>query len=171
MMIGARSRDAPRRASPKAAPNLLRFANGMDSYCNLIALKIFLFIKMPLLHWSNGRQTNPHKSQILVGLSQSKCQSVDRAGIVAPQNLHFTGFLFWSEETIWPLLHAGHMRLSLKRLRRIADIKNGFKSLTPLKCFVLSTHNMRHNSGIPNFQAAKDNVNSFAIFRIPCIMV
>jgi hypothetical protein len=27
-------------------------------------------------------------------------QLADGAGIVAPQNLHFTGFLFWSEETI-----------------------------------------------------------------------
>jgi len=27
-------------------------------------------------------------------------QLADCAGIVAPQNLHFTGFLFWSEETI-----------------------------------------------------------------------
>ncbi len=30
-MIGAKSRDAPRRARPKAALNLVRIANGMDS--------------------------------------------------------------------------------------------------------------------------------------------
>ena len=131
-----------------------------------IRCKILLFIKMPLLNWLNGRQANPPKTQILVGLSQSKYQSVDRAGIVALQNLHFTGSFLWPKETIWPLLHAGHMRLRIRSLRRIVDIKNGFKFLTPFICYVFSTHNMHHNSSIPNFQAAKDNMNSFAILRI-----
>jgi hypothetical protein len=44
-MIGAKSRDAPRRARPKAALNLVRIANGMDSYCSQIALKIFFSLK------------------------------------------------------------------------------------------------------------------------------
>ena len=34
MMIGAKSRDAPRRARPKAALNLVRIANGMDNTSN-----------------------------------------------------------------------------------------------------------------------------------------
>jgi hypothetical protein len=76
---------------------------------------------------------------------QSKYQSVDRAVIVAPQNLHFTGSLLWSEETIWPLLHAGHMRLRLRSLRRIVDTKNGFKFLTPSKCLEFSTYNKHHS--------------------------
>jgi hypothetical protein len=38
-MMGAKSRDALRRARPKAALDLVRIANGMDSYCNQIALQ------------------------------------------------------------------------------------------------------------------------------------
>jgi hypothetical protein len=39
-----------------------------------------------------------NKPYVFVCQSQDKCQLADRAGIVAPQNLHFTGFLFWSEK-------------------------------------------------------------------------
>jgi len=87
--------------------------------------------------------------------------------MVAPQNLHFTGSLFWSEETVWPLPHKGHMRLRLK-IRRSADIKNGFKVLSPIQGFVLRTRmcNIRNNFHIPNYQAAKDTLNSFGILRI-----
>jgi len=74
---------------------------------------------------------------------QNKCQTVGLAGMVAPQNLHFTGSLFWSEETVWPLPHKGHMRLRLK-IRRSADIKNGFKVLPPIQGFVLRTRNVQH---------------------------
>jgi hypothetical protein len=58
--------------------------------------------------------------------SSRSYQSFDCAGIVAPQNLHFTGFLFWSVETLCSSLHTGHVRLRPRRLRRIADIENGF---------------------------------------------
>jgi hypothetical protein len=51
------------------------------------------------------------------------------AGIVAPQNLHFTDILFLSEETICPFLQAGHVRFKLKILRNNVVIKNGFISL------------------------------------------
>jgi hypothetical protein len=63
-------------------------------------------------------------------------QSLDCTGILAPQNLHFTGLLFWSNETLFTFLHAGHVRLCLRKFRRIAEIKNGFKFLTPHKHFV-----------------------------------
>jgi len=82
--------------------------------------------------------------------------------MVAPQYLHVTGSLFWSEETIWPLPHNGHMRLRLK-IRRSADIKNGFNFLPPIQGFVLRTRNNFHT---PNYQAAKDTLNSFGILRI-----
>jgi len=56
----------------------------------------------------------------------------DCAGIVAPQNLHFTDTLFWSADTIWPLLHIGHMRLRL-RTRKSDEKTNGNIPLTPDK--------------------------------------
>jgi len=52
------------------------------------------------------------------------------AGIVVPQNLHFTDILFLSEETICPFLQAGHVRFKLKSLRKNVVIKNGFISLS-----------------------------------------
>ena len=63
--------------------------------------------------------------------------------MVAPQNLHFTGSLFLSKETIWPLLHIGHVRLKLS-IRKNVDITNGFISVTPAKCFVLRTRNVQY---------------------------
>ena len=49
--------------------------------------------------WYLARKSNFTQDEIRLGVRSSSRQLADCAGIVAPQNLHFTGFLFWSEET------------------------------------------------------------------------
>jgi hypothetical protein len=76
--------------------------------------------------------------------------------MVARQNLHFTAFLLWLEETIWLFLHAGHTRLRLRSLRKIVEIKNGFKLLAPLICsgllaLLITYVEFKNSGGIGNW--------------------
>ena len=64
-------------------------------------------------------------------------QSFDCTGILAPQNLHFTGLLFWSKETLFTFLHVGHVRL-VRKILHITPIKRGFIGSSLLGSFIWS---------------------------------